>query len=80
MTTLLTYNYTILTLILFWCRNAKNKTPLDLAYQMEDSDTSIVLHLIERGADVGCKPRFHMLPEDDCGFNFLDWAIERKHG
>ena len=60
-------------------RNARNQTPLDLAYQAENSDVSIVLYLIGQRANVGLKPVFEGLSETHPDFNFLDWAIERKH-
>jgi len=60
-------------------RNAGNQTPLDLAYQDENSDVSIVLYLIGQGANAALKPVFKGKPEMHRGFNFLDWAIERKH-
>ena len=60
-------------------RNAGNQTPLDLAYQEEDCDISIVLYLIGQGANAGLKPVFKGECESHRDFNFLDWAIERKH-
>ena len=60
-------------------RNAGNQTPLDLAYQDENSDVIIVLYLIGQGANAALKPVFKGKSEMHHGFNFLDWAIERKH-
>ena len=60
-------------------RNKRNQTPLDLAYQKEESDINVVLYLIGEGANIGLKPVFEGLSEAHSSFNFLDWAIERKH-
>ena len=70
----------LLVMIFFeWCtliffRYEGDQTPIDLAYQEKDPDISIVLYLIEQGANVYLKPAFEARP----GFNFLDCAIERK--
>ena len=60
-------------------RNKRDQTPIDLAYQKEDSDINVVLYLIGEGANVGLKPVFEGLSKAHSSFNFLDWAIERKH-
>ena len=60
-------------------RNTSGQTPLDLAYQEEHPDITIVLYLIEKGADVCSKPVFKNLSNVHHGFNFLECAIERKH-
>jgi len=61
-------------------RNKRDQTPIDLAYQKEDSDINVVLYLIGEGANVGLKKTaFEGLSKAHSSFNFLDWAIERKH-
>ena len=60
-------------------RNKRDQTPIDLAYQKEDSDINVVLYLIGEGANVGLKPVFEGSSKAHSSYNFLDWAIERKH-
>ena len=73
------FDYVFFMHISHWFRNSGvlKQTPLDLAYQKGDPDISIVQYLIEKGANVGLKPVFE--GKSECCYNFLDWAIERKH-